>query len=81
MQSEKKQKNHEKNKKKHRKPQKNHEKNMSGNLMKNQPKTGWFLMVQNHVWRYTLVLFYTLATSEKERKCDGKSMQKRPKIH
>ena len=40
--------------------------------MTNQCKNRRFLMAQNHVWRYTLRLFYTFAIFEKHRKIDAK---------
>ena len=40
--------------------------------MKNRYENQWFLMAQNHVWRYTLRLFYTFAIFEKYRKIDAK---------
>ena len=40
--------------------------------MKNRCKDQCFLIVQNHVWRYTLRLFHTFAIFEKSRKIDAK---------
>ena len=42
------------------------------NCMKNRCKNRRFLMAQNHVWRYTLRLFYTFGHFEKSRKIDAK---------
>ena len=47
-------------------------------LMKNRCENRRFLMAQNHVWRYTLRLFHTLAFFEKGRKIDAKG---EPKSH
>ena len=42
------------------------------NWMKNRCENRRFLMAQNHVWRYTLRLFYTFGLFEKSRKIDAK---------
>ena len=42
------------------------------NCMKNRCQNRRFLMAQNHVWRYTLRLFYTFAIFEKYQKNDAK---------
>ena len=42
------------------------------NWMKNQCGNRCFLMAQNHVWRYTLRLFYTFAIFEKYQKNNAK---------
>ena len=48
------------------------------NIMENQSKNYCFLVAQNHVWRYTLRLFYTLGLFGKSRKIDAEMT---PKIH
>ena len=42
------------------------------NLMKKRCENRRFLMAQNHVWRYTLRLFYTFAIFEKYKKNNAK---------
>ena len=47
------------------------------NSMKKRCKNRRFLMAQNHVWRYTLRLFYTFGISERNRQIDAKREHKR----
>ena len=44
--------------------------------MKNRCQNQRFLMAQNHVWRYTLRLFYTFAIFEKSQKINAKRVTK-----
>ena len=46
------------------------------NMMKNGCENQWFLMAQNHVWRYTLRLFYTFGLLGKSRKIDAEMAPK-----